>query len=303
MSGYLLSVGDIDLVISWNAHLLKPGTPNNRYHDFLHAREDRSTRQTIDCAVIEGEAGVAPQRPLFTCSAWTLYLAGNDKYLLRLHSLGKNGREKMDVVLGRDFNSASIYCNADLINDLPPGFNGLRLTHYPLDQFLFMNLLVDRRGMLIHSAGGDIQGRGIVFPAVSGGGKSTLSRLLAPVKGNTLFSDDRMIIRQERDGWQAYGTPWHGEEKIALNRKIPLAALVFLVHAETTEVRPIAGKDALHALMRVCSIPWYDSGRVQKSFDFCEQLLAGVPLFELRFRPDRTAADALEQLVDSLTDT
>ena len=172
---------------------------------------------------------------------------------------------------------------------------------YPLDEILVLyRLNSDSRGVIVHSAGGSIQGRGIVFPGVSGAGKSTLADLLEPRSGNRLFTDDRSVLRQDNGKWHAYGTPWPGDSELARNERVPLEALVFHTQAERTEIRPMSIADGMRRLLPTCSIPWFDKKGTQRGLDICERILQDIPLYELLFTPDQTAADAVEEFAASL---
>ncbi|WP_417912250.1 hypothetical protein [Candidatus Electronema sp. TJ] len=140
----------------------------------------------------------------------------------------------------------------------------------------------------------------MVFSGPSGAGKSTLSLLLEQSPSNRLFSDERVIVRSLNDGWRVWGSPWHGTGNIARNENAPLSAIVFLRQAATsavTELNPSAG---LRRLLQVVSIPWYSKEWTSKGLAVCESLIQAVPMFELAFRPDQTATEAVERLAASL---
>jgi hypothetical protein len=169
-----------------------------------------------------------------------------------------------------------------------------------ISRFLFQNTFINHHGLIIHAAGGSIHGRGMVFPAVSGTGKSTLSHLLLSFSENQLFSEERIIIRRLDDGWHLWGTPWKGTGSIALNESAPLSALVFLSQALETAIKPLSPSAALIRLLETVSIPWYSQEWIDKGLVVCESLLREIPAFELAFRPDQTAVRAVADLAASL---
>jgi hypothetical protein len=169
---------------------------------------------------------------------------------------------------------------------------------YPLDQILLMYILARQKGTIVHAAGMEIAGKGLIFPGISGAGKSTLSRQFTGAKNPDLsfLSDDRMIIRKLDGSFRAFGTPWPGEEKIAVNKSIPVSGVFFLSHGSRNRIKDIKRQDVLEKLLRVTSIPWYDKNVMDDILLFCEDLIYHVPCFELHFTPDQEAAKFLEEL-------
>jgi hypothetical protein len=169
------------------------------------------------------------------------------------------------------------------------------------NRFLFQHTFINNHGLIIHAAGGSIHKKGLIFPAISGIGKSTLSHLLLSSSENQLYSEERIIMRRMNDGWHLSGTPWKGSGSIVRNESTPLSALVFLRQAPTTTISKLSPSVALRRLLEVVSIPWYNQEWTKKGLVVCESLLRDIPAFELAFRPDQTAVLAVEQLAASLS--
>lgn len=169
--------------------------------------------------------------------------------------------------------------------------------HYPLDQLLLMHHLAPRRGVIVHAAGALVGGCALIFPGVSGAGKSTFCRLMiaAGLKG-ALLSDDRVVVRVdaasgtgEARGAEAWGTPWPGDAKIARNVSGPLGAVLFLVQAEENRLVPVDSGTAMRRLMPAVSCPWYDGERGDEVLDTCARIVESFPCYELHFRPEAAA--------------
>lgn len=169
-----------------------------------------------------------------------------------------------------------------------------------INRFFFQHTFINHHGLIIHAAGGSIHGKGMVFPAVSGTGKSTLSHLLLPFPENQLYSEERIIMRRLDDGWHLWGTPWKGSGVIARNESAPLNALVFLSQAPETKITPLSTSAALRRLLETVSIPWYSQEWTDKGLAVCESLLRDIPAYELAFRPDETAVQAVADFAASL---
>lgn len=166
--------------------------------------------------------------------------------------------------------------------------------------FLLQHSLIERQGLIVHAAGGSIQGKGIIFAAPSGTGKSTLSSLLQHGTQTRLFSEERLIIRSIKDQWHVWGTPWHGEGNIAQNESAPLSALIFLKQSQQTKITQLSRSDGLYRLIQTASIPWYSKKWTDKGLARCEALVQEIPMFELAFRPDQTAVQAVERFAADL---
>jgi len=167
---------------------------------------------------------------------------------------------------------------------------------YPLDQIVLVRLLADR-GLLLHAAGAVRQGRSLIFPGVSGAGKTTISRILER-EDFTLLSDDRIVVRREAGGFSAWGTPWPGEGGYARNEHAPLAGVCFLKKGSAHGLRRFAPQEALPHMLRVASVPWYDPDAVEGPLECIDALLKGVPVYELTFRPEAGAASSIAQLME-----
>jgi hypothetical protein len=178
---------------------------------------------------------------------------------------------------------------------------------YPLDETVLMNHLSSRGGVIVHSAGLEMNVGGdeigLVFPGASGAGKTTLSELLLEAGAGTgLLSDDRMILRTGSDGSvRAWGTPWPGDAGIARNRSVPLRSLLFLIQADADEIVPLTSGEALRRLMPVVSCPWYDRERFPGVLDTCGNVVTNVPSHELRFTRSGAVAKVLAQHAATLS--
>jgi len=166
---------------------------------------------------------------------------------------------------------------------------------YPLDQILLMNHLAHEKGTIIHAAGVNACGKGLIFPGKSGAGKTALSRLLSKGARTPILSDDRMVLRKKGETFQAFGTPWPGDLGVVRNQGVPLRAVLFLHHGKENEIKPISPGRALEKMMAVVSVPWYDKRALLKTLAFCEGLVSGIPQYELHFRKDGSTVQALEE--------
>ncbi len=227
--------------------------------------------------------------------AWNMY-AGTAGYFISLHP--SSFSEPIWIAeTNRDFSKVTVFCSDKMIETGNKKTCISNPVNYPLDQILLMHFFAARKGVLVHSAGAQIDGKGCIFPGKSGAGKSTLSNQLALAGCSGLLSDDRMIIKKAEREYMAYGTPWPGEAGIAENKETPLSGIFFIKHGDDNIIKAISPKEAIERFFPVTSIPWYDKEMMQSVLTILEDLCFNIPSYEFSFKPHPDAADTLRQFV------
>jgi hypothetical protein len=229
--------------------------------------------------------------------SWSLFL-NNDDYFLVLNPPAFNNQPIWIAQFNRDITKATVYCSKMLINE-NEGNTVSNPVRYPMDQLLLMYALTQKHGAVLHAAGIGINNKGYIFAGRSGAGKSTLSRQFAAKKYPVLLSDDRVVIRKIDKAFMTFGTPWPGEEGIAINKSIPLSGIFFISHGSDNKIKEIDKKEALERLLPVTSIPWYDQEIMTKILNFCEDMISHIPAYELYFKPDVEVVDVLEKFASA----
>jgi hypothetical protein len=120
---------------------------------------------------------------------------------------------------------------------------------------------------------------------VSGAGKSTMAFQWEHA-GVQLLSDDRIILRQNQDGFQMYGTPWHGEGCFGQPGSARLQGVYFLEHAPENRLRRLSAREAVSRLLVCCFPPYYHSPSLSFTLELLENLTQAVSCFALGFVPD-----------------
>ena len=143
-------------------------------------------------------------------------------------------------------------------------------------------------------------GRGLIFPGVSGAGKTTLSRQFLARSGANLLSDDRIFVRWQDGAYQAYGTPWPGDAQVAVNARAPLAAILFPAKAAETCIRALSAQAALDRLLPATSILWFEPELLSSQLETCERLLLQIPAFELSWSPATGVVDDVHAFIRQL---
>jgi hypothetical protein len=167
---------------------------------------------------------------------------------------------------------------------------------YPFLEVLTINLLADGKGALLHSCCINDNGSGYLFLGQSGAGKSTMANLWNEEKGITVLSDDRVLVSITEQGLTAYGTPWHGTEKYAVNASVPVKKIFFISHAEKNSVLKLSGIKAASELVKNAFLPFWDKHRMEYSTEFLIQVSQKARLFSLGVYPDRSIIDLVRNI-------
>jgi len=105
-------------------------------------------------------------------------------------------------------------------------------------------------GGLFHSCAFRVGETGVIFPGVSGVGKSTLARKV-PEPERILTDELVAVSRGELGHWRITGTPFWGDFKRGGGsiRSWPLGAIAFLEQADDLSVRPVPPSEAAWRLL------------------------------------------------------
>ncbi len=287
-----LSIAGVNFRLRCDAPL-SVASPPEHYIEFTD--RPASGKNAIDVTVaISGDPPRQPSRAaVFTAGdTWTLTRdkAGS---CITYHGNEDNGLPLWTAHCNKDFRRIRVACNPSFRRSEAETQDLTYLVQYPLDQILLMNVLARNRGLIMHAAGAEIDGKGLLFPGYSGAGKSTLAQTLRRDMKIRLLSDDRIALRNTADGFHAWGTPWPGDERVALNRRAPLFALFFPARARQTTIHALEQQEVLTRLLPVVSIPWYDPELTSGLLDFLECVITGVPAYELAFNPEENVAEIL----------
>lgn len=228
--------------------------------------------------------------------SWSL-LSDGDDYFLMLKPQSFSRQALWTARFDRDITRMTIYCGEMFIKKEEGQLSVSNPFRYPLDQLLLMYILAQKEGVILHAAGVEMHDNGYVFLGKSGAGKSTLSRELFKRRHIEVLSDDRIVVRKMRNNFMAFGTPWPGEEGMAVNKSVPLSAMFFLSHGDQNKIEGINPQKAIERLLPVVSIPWYDKEIMTNILLFCDDIIANVPSYELQFKPGEEVVDVFEKFI------
>lgn len=161
--------------------------------------------------------------------------------------------------------------------------------------------LLDYGVLLFHGSAVAVDGRGYLFTAASGTGKSTHVRLWREQFGKraVMINDDKPLLRITAQGVTAYGTPWDGKHRLSNNLAAPLQGLCILERGEANHIEPITSKEAWPMLLQQSFRPIEAEG-LRKVMGLVDQLASGVDLYRLRCNMEPEAAQTAFQGMQSI---
>lgn len=164
-------------------------------------------------------------------------------------------------------------------------------------EILFRNRILYQEGIVIHAAAIDWNGKGVVFSAPSGTGKTTQANLWVKYRKAEIINADRPAIRLAGGIPYVYGTPWNGSSPKSKNRYTPLAAVIILEQSKENRIRRLDYGEAAAYLMPRCFLPYYDKDIMNLSIDIIERLIRKTPVYLLQCRPDKEAVELVYQWI------
>lgn len=145
--------------------------------------------------------------------------------------------------------------------------------------------------VLFHGSCVAVDGRGYLFTAPSGTGKSTHTWLWRQLLGEraTMVNDDKPLLHIGQEATAAFGTPWNGKHHLGCRMAVPLKGLCVLERAPVNRIERIEKRDAFLPLLQQVYRP-ADSAGMRKTMELLEILAGTVPLYRLYCLPDLDAA-------------
>lgn len=123
--------------------------------------------------------------------------------------------------------------------------------------------LLARGVLLIHGSAVAVDGKGYLFTAKTGTGKSTHTRLWRQVFGDraVMINDDKPFLRIAPDGIFLCGAPWSGKHGLDTNLTVPLQGICILERGAENAILPVSADLASDFLRHQCQAP-LDAGKM-----------------------------------------
>jgi len=176
------------------------------------------------------------------------------------------------------------------------GFRPRRYTDPHLEraavQRKFAEFLFTKDVLLFHGSLVALDGKGYLFAAKSGTGKSTHTRLWCQLFGPraVMVNDDKPFLTVREDGILASGSPWSGKHGLDTNITVPLQGICILERGETDKIRPLSPEDALEFLLWQSYCP-LDPAKEPRRTELVSILAQTVPLWQMQCTKEISAAE------------
>ena len=145
--------------------------------------------------------------------------------------------------------------------------------------------------VLFHGSCLAMDGKGVLFTAKSGTGKSTHTGLWREVFGDrvVMINDDKPFLHIDAQGTTVYGTPWRGKHRLGSNISAPLQAICIVCRGEENRIQRVPPCEALPTLLQQTYMP-EDLQMLRRTLALTDRLSKTVPVYRLYCNMDPEAA-------------
>ncbi len=148
--------------------------------------------------------------------------------------------------------------------------------------------------LFFHSSFIEYKGRGILFSAPCGTGKSTQAALWEKHRDAEIINGDKTGVVIKNNTAYACGIPICGTSGICKNKTLPLGAIILLGQAKQNTVTRIGGVEAISGLLGNVYLDFLVPEERIMCIDLLEKLVANIPVYRMWCTPDENAVIALE---------
>ena len=170
------------------------------------------------------------------------------------------------------------------------------LSHYMQGAILRCN------SFLVHSVALQYQGKGLIFPAAAGVGKTTHTTFWAENFGAEILNGDSPIIKIVDGKPFIYGSPWCGSSEITVNKVVPLDAIVILSRGTENKIHKLNKFEAVGYLFNHIKRPAWDADSANICLDYCETLINTLNIYRLECLPNSDSAEVARRGIIELNE-
>ena len=156
-------------------------------------------------------------------------------------------------------------------------------------------MLLYKNVLFMHAAQILYSGRGIVFTAPSGTGKTTQAKLWQSVRGAEIICNDRTLIRKNKHIWLTYGYPFDGSEPVISDKVCELGCIVVLQKGTDNHIERLSPVKAAACLMQQMVINGWSADSRRMAMNEILTLLQDCPVYLFNCTADESAVTILEK--------
>ena len=146
--------------------------------------------------------------------------------------------------------------------------------------------------VLCHGSVVAVDGKGYMFIAKSGTGKSTHTRLWREMLGEraVMINDDKPMLKIADEAVYAYGTPYTGKYRLGTNTSVPLDGICIIERGETNSISPVTKGEAYSMLVQQIYRP-ADPLNMVRTMKLIDKLAGNTKLYRLVCNMEKEAAE------------
>lgn len=151
--------------------------------------------------------------------------------------------------------------------------------------------LFEKDVLMLHGSTVAVDGKGYLFTAKCGTGKSTHTRLWcqAFAQRAVMVNDDKPFLKVTDAGVCVCGSPWSGKHGLDTNITVPLAGICILERGKENAIVPCAREEALPMLLHQGYCP-LDAGKKPAYEALVRKVTETVPLWKMACNKEIGAA-------------
>lgn len=171
---------------------------------------------------------------------------------------------------------------------------------FPLFNLIMNRLLNRNRGIAVHSSVVCDGGRGYLFTAVSGTGKSTMAKIWERA-GATIVNDDAIMVDTNPETPVAHNIPMPYYTDVP--KSAPLDAIFLISQSPVNVLEPVTGAAAAMQFMTNTVHHSHAADSIERHLQSINRICSRVPIFRLGFKPDADVVDLIRKtnLTEHLT--
>lgn len=203
------------------------------------------------------------------------------------------------VITAKDFHAGTLFVDPEYMDDRDSANvqivrNGL----FASLRDIVSGALALRDGLLIHASTVIWRGKGVLFAAPSGTGKTTHTLLWRALYQTPILDGDITACRLVDGIPMVYGLPWCGTSGEFINTRVPLEVIVFLQQGQENSIKKLDEQEALLRLVARCFLlPWNDE-LMNHYVDTVEAIIQRVDCYLLNCLPNPHAVELVKECLE-----
>lgn len=281
-----------DLIINFNA---PDSCIHSFFQDFSCSANENIQPDMTWLVEQESPSAALTDKPLIDTALLKIYLLENNDIVLFYPQDTYVNR----CILRNNMTEATVYYKKEIpteISDLEDFSWSIYLACRDAF-FCFMQ----KKGMIaVHSSSIIYNGKGYIFSASSGVGKSTHTEMWKTNHNTDILDGDVAACKIENGKAIVYGLPWCGTSKLYKNEKLPLGGIIFLQQSCHNAIHPLNAFEGILRLSARCFTPTWTEELADKNIQIAEAIVAVTPCALLNCLPNEEAVNVAKQYIDTI---